>query len=152
MENPNKILSSLSVAESDVLLDFVARLTPQWLAGFFDGEGCVCGLYSNGYPYLTVTIPQKEPGILAIIALKFPTKVRYVSQNKNHVLHYAGRKALPLLEFIKDYSIVKRKEIELGIELASLLVDSRSNDNILRSEESLERRTAIVEELRSLKR
>jgi hypothetical protein len=148
---PEENLTGLSSAETDVLLEYVARLSPQWLAGFFDGEGCVYGGLIRGYPYITVTIPQKTAGILAIIALKFPTRLVYCQTNKNHVLQYSGRKAIPILEFMKDFAIIKKKEIELGLELANLLSHSRSNEERERLNETFARRLEIVEELRLLK-
>ena len=29
-------------------IDYAARITPQWVAGFFDGEGCVSSAIGQG--------------------------------------------------------------------------------------------------------
>ena len=140
-------LDSLSSTESDVLLDFVARLSPQWLAGFFDGEGCV-GVYTNGNSTkLDVSVAQKDPGILAIISLKFPSKVTYAKKDGTHHIAWCGRNALPFLEFIKDHTIVKKRQVDLAIEFASLIVIKGTDV----PNEWVVRRLQIAEELKRLK-
>lgn len=48
------------------------RITPEWLAGFFDGEGSVSAeLAYNKYATVTITLTQKDPKILALIMLKY---------------------------------------------------------------------------------
>jgi len=147
LDNVQEELTSLNQQESDVLLDFVARLSPQWLAGFFDGEGCV-GVYANtSYTKLDVNISQKNPGILAIISLKFPAKVSYSKKDDTYHIAWSGRNAIPVLEFIKDYVIVKKRQVELALEFTSLIIGK----GYCPSNEQLERREEIGIELKRLK-
>lgn len=139
-------LASLSSVESDVLLDFVARLSPQWLAGFFDGEGCVCGTIQGGSPNLQITLTQKDPAILAIISLKFPAKIQS-NGGDGFRLAWGGKSALPFLEFIKDYVIIKKRQVELAFEFIPLIADPGQKV----SPEAKARRFTLVSLLKDLK-
>jgi len=158
-------LEGLTAGESAQLLDFVARLSPQWLAGFFDGEGCVTFIdrvLPDGRKNILVrvSISQKEVGILAIISLKFPAcKIDSFKQpykgdkpggHTAHQLYWNGSKVIPFLEYIKDHVIVKKRQVELGLELAYTMLPTRGGGNNRLEEEVWEKRKKIVEELRVL--
>jgi len=112
--------------EMSTLLSFVANMTPQWFAGFFDGEGCISSSYyekTDQYA-VHVSLSQKKPGILALISLKFPTKLTPCRNKKGHVwyeLHWSGRAVVPILSYMKDCMIAKKKQAELALEFASLI-------------------------------
>jgi|SRR5215469_687755 len=127
MDDLNTLLSS-----QDKLLEVVARLTPSWIAGFFDGEGCVSSKieHEGRIQNIRVSITQKDPTILGLLSLKFPgghfsVKNREIANGKattkTHELLYCGNKCRDFLEYIKDYSIVKRELILLGIEMSKLV-------------------------------
>ena len=97
-----------------------------YLAGFFDGEGTVhiskdkrCNHYG-----LTVSIPNTCYDILKVIQSKFSggiTEEKY-REKKNGGLtkqkwywHAFSYNAFKFLQFIKCHSVVKSKQIELGI-------------------------------------
>jgi hypothetical protein len=123
MEDMTTLLSS-----QDKLLDVVARLTPGWLAGFFDGEGSVSTKLEHGGTVRTlrVCLYQKDPTVLCLVSLKFPganfgSQTRVIQSGKattkGHSLEWVGNKAQPFLEYIKDHSIVKKELIALGLEM-----------------------------------
>lgn len=114
-------------------LEALARITPQWLAGFFDGEGCVSVVrYRYGLPALRVDLIQSEYNILYLIGLKFgkqPTaKTRRNPMSKQGwCLSFGGKNAIPFLEFIRPHVVLKRKLVEWGIEMAKLHGESGGN-------------------------
>lgn len=127
----------------DRLLETTVRLTPQWLAGFFDGDGCVYAEVTKyNYPYVNVSISQVDPGIISLIAIKYGGKMGDPSFRKGlrpyHRVGWHGKDAKPILEVLKDYVICKKRQVELGLELFTDLSTSRI--------------TEISEELRALKK
>lgn len=127
------------------------RLTPQWLAGFFDGEGCVSitnrhnGLKGGKKPYprLSVTITQAEPTLLSLIGMKFcdergliycPVRKGNKREKKAcYSLRMSGKHAGPFLKYIQPYVILKRKLVDWGIEMAEL-TGERGKRNLLNPE------------------
>lgn len=112
------------------VLDYIDKVTPQWVAGFFDGEGSVSAILDSGKDIdnvkLTVTISQKNKFILLLIMMKYAGNLSILSKGKGHrfgatcQLNYSGSSALRLLEAIKDYCIVKHELVCNAIELAKL--------------------------------
>lgn len=110
---------------NDEIVEAASRLTPQWLAGFFDGEGCVCvHKCASDFSFtFQVTVSQAEPKILALIALKFGLSVNVSKSNgrRMFVARAMGRGAIPFLEYIKDHVVCKRRQVEAALEFASTL-------------------------------
>ena len=106
--------------DKDELLEAAARLTPQWLAGFFDGEGWVSAYKANSSYQVTVGVGQADPRILSLVALRFGVGISERS-TKGHIhynLRLHGKMALPFLHFIKDHVICKRRQVEAAIKMA----------------------------------
>jgi hypothetical protein len=122
-------LATLQQSELDIALE---RLTPQWLAGFFDGEGCVTVTMSGvKNPRVMVSITQGDLNLLNAIWSKFchpVTGCLYKPARKNRrgdeypvwMLHFTGKSVLPILTTIQPYVILKRKLVDWGIEMAIL--------------------------------
>jgi hypothetical protein len=108
----------------DELLEAVPRLTKEWVAGFFDGEGTV-GAYDDGVGghRINVSITQKDAKILALLAMKFPemSGPAKVTGKDAFYIRASGHSGKRFLEFIKDHVICKRKEVELALEFIMLL-------------------------------
>jgi hypothetical protein len=124
-------MATLEKSELDIALE---RLTPQWLAGFFDGEGSISVVRHRGMPALAVNITQCDLNTLAIIGMKYgagrePIKKprRKETYSSAWVLQFGGKSALPLLEAIQPYVILKRKLVNWGIEMAKLHGKSGGN-------------------------
>ncbi len=128
------------------ILEATARVTPQWLAGFFDGEGYVAAQKgANAASYsVRVFLYQKEPKVLALVQFLYggnsSYRVRRGRKQGCHELHWYGKAALPLLRVIKDHVICKRRQVEAGIEMAEQQTYtgspySISTENIVRREE-----------------
>jgi len=139
--------------EYNELLESAARITPQWLAGFFDGEGCV-SVFKNGdgLPRIGVSVGQSEPTVLSLIAIRFgnicnPSEKYSKKLGKRFFLvSWSGKSALPILEMIKDHVIIKRKQVELGIEMIKLISDAGQVCSV----ENKEKRYEIMEQMKNL--
>lgn len=120
-------MATLHKSELDIALE---RLTPQWLAGFFDGEGCVSAtMHKTRNPRLIVHITQSDLQLMTLIAMKFsPDGCMYSPVRKKcarekrpiYCVSFGGKSCLPILEYIRPYVILKRKLVEWGIEMAKL--------------------------------
>ncbi len=146
--------------EQNDLLEIAARLTPQWLAGFFDGEGCVCArrVRLHGKPVgwsLRVNLTQADPILLCAIVQQYKAgygpyaKTRTTRKGKNSTVYeigWQGKAAKPILELLDGLVIRKRFQVKLGLRFISTLVGSGNRF----SAEVLAEREAIVNELREL--
>ena len=128
--------------EYDEILESAARVTPQYVAGLFDGEGSVCVTCSGvNHPRLKVTITNTDLRILALVGLKFPGGGPHSARSPRlrhelYQLGYTGKSCKPLLEFIKDHVIIKRERVLLGLQMVEL-TNERGND--LTEEQKIER-------------
>jgi hypothetical protein len=89
-----------------------------YIAGFFDGEGCV-GIRKpskTATHSAYATIGQNRPEVLRQIQVQFGGNLRYAPQN--HVWNYqlSARKAIAFLKAIEPYTIVKKQEILLVLQ------------------------------------
>ena len=124
-------MARLEQSELDIALE---RLTPEWLAGFFDGEGCVSCVRHRGMPSLSVNITQCDQSILTLIGMKYGSgraplakPRRGARHSQGFVLQFCGKSALPFLEAIAPHVILKRKQVEFGIEMAKLHMKAGGN-------------------------
>lgn len=97
------------------------NLSRDYLAGFFDAEGNL-GVYKNGSRYyLTASLSQADSFLSRELfySLKdnFGGSVSSSYRNTKPLLSYTiqGERAYILLGFLKDSTIIKRKQIELGL-------------------------------------
>jgi hypothetical protein len=107
-----------------------SKISPQWLAGFFDGEGCISvrAKSGNAAPSIRVDIAQSDFTILAAIGELFPgglpsvqayplkDKKRYTCGAR---LTWNGYKAKPILEYMKDYVLIKKVQVDLALQFLS---------------------------------
>jgi hypothetical protein len=94
------------------------RVTWQYVAGFFDGEGCVGA--PSGRTGIKLQIAQKTAAVLEEIKSFLDAQgiVCAISRNRSHpaqmyTLHIDGRAAARLmLEGLRPYVIVKKQSVE----------------------------------------
>jgi hypothetical protein len=95
-----------------------------WLAGFFDGEGCITSssVYQKGkyeiFPrvYIQISITQKDRNILEKIQNEYGGTIHKDNKNCFH-LRITGKKNMKnILLSIYPYSICKKEQIELALE------------------------------------
>lgn len=123
-------MASLREDELDVARQ---RMTPQWLAGFFDGEGCatitVAGQRNDGRPHfrMMVGLTQTDFHLLRLVAeIFFDTdrKIYNLYHKKGQMqrqrvwqLTATGKNALGFLKIIQPHVVLKRKVVDLCIEM-----------------------------------
>ena len=99
---------------------------PIWMAGFFDGEGCVSirrsfdsrRLISN--LNLLVSISQKDTTVLGLIVVAYGGKLNNCAGI--HEVRWHGKASKEFIETILPYSVVKRTQLEIALEFISTLV------------------------------
>jgi LAGLIDADG-like domain len=112
--------------KNEDVISAIPRITPQWVAGFFDGEGSVSATIAyDKYASVDVTITQKDPKILALIMLKYDSgKIMTKTGAGGAVcsqLRIRGRNAETFLKDIAPHVIVKRRQVEKAMEMLDLV-------------------------------
>lgn len=134
---------------NDEIVEAAARITPQWLAGFFDGEGSVYiqKQASNGCYTVSVCITQSEPKILALVALKFGMKLASTRSvgRQCYAVRLHGRMVVPVLDYIKDHVVCKRRQVFAALEFANTM---QLNGREL-TQAVIEKRDKLAEVIRS---
>jgi len=128
------------------------RITPQYVAGLFDGEGCVSAVMTGAHVRFRVKIAQKDPTVLALIQIKYGgTLGCRTHKNRNtfcHDLTWVGKDCLDILNVLKDHVLVKHELVLLGIEMAEQFLNYGFHEKA--SEEVLNKRKAIQEKITSI--
>jgi hypothetical protein len=134
--------------QSEDIIDALAKITPLWLGGFFDGEGSVAARTSGNSYSVDVSITQKDPKILGLISLRFPDgNIDSKTNSTGHIcyqLRWRGRTAIPILKYLQGYTIVKYRQIEIALK--SLALVGTSGKPITTDE--LKEREKLAKELR----
>lgn len=111
----------------------LARITPEWLAGFFDGEGCVHAWVSKeSRAYAGIVLSQNDVNILALIMTKFGGIGSLQNQKHNGAYEWRcnGRTALPFLQCIRPHVVIKRRQVELAIRIIDLISQPNTDDSL----------------------
>lgn len=148
---------SLKIFQHPVgVIDMLDRITPQWLAGFFDGEGSVaCYRGVKGWK-MKVTLTQKDEGLLSAIRTKFPEFCFYPPRRKHgrgrinpcFEIVIDGGVASVFLEAIRPFVIRKLLDVEVGIQFSSTIQNFRKGKKRTRlTEQEHKIRTDLVEKL-----
>lgn len=92
------------------------RVTPKWLAGFFDGEGSA-KVYSK-YGSAKVRIGQKDPTILRAIQARYGGRLSPYTHQNAMVLEFRYPEAYRLLKAIHPHLLtpLKKKDVEDTLE------------------------------------
>lgn len=98
--------------------------SPQWLAGFFDGEGCVnvTLVGKSRRPSLRVYLVNTDAAVLGLIASAYGGRLATPKRLKEgwkpfRSLAFTGKAASGFLRIIRPYVLLKRAQVELGIAL-----------------------------------
>ena len=121
------------------------ELSREYIAGFFDGEGCVViGKTGPREHELAVTLTNNNRLILDTVAAIYPGAV---NKNRDSFIYRCGHAAAErFLRDIKPFVIVKATQVSLALEF-------RRTFDIYRkplSDETLEQREWFYEELRRI--
>lgn len=138
----------------------IERITLQWLAGFFDGEGSVCCTRTRQGAYkwrIIVAITQNDEGLLEAIRAKYP-EFRFRKAQRKHGagrvrgldIMIDGSKCAIFLEAIRPYVIRKLIDVETGLEFCRTIREFTKGKrrNLGLTEEQHSIREALVEKLK----
>lgn len=131
----------------------------KYLAGFFDGEGCIYinkqRLKSNRKDYISysgavaVSNTQKEP--LELFAKYFGSKVRFYTEILNGQDRYfwriTSKQAVKFCKIMKDELLLKSEQAEIVIKLHETM---KLHSGIRISDEEIKRREKLYLEIREL--
>jgi len=140
----------------------VDNLESAYIAGFFDGEGCVTitnYTYTNGKQYfsLQLHIANTNYSVLGYIQSKFGGTIYSRNNGGNrkigHFLRLHSEKAKYMLESIYPYLKVKSRQAEIGLEFQSTMTGFVGNQYISQLPDSIVNyRNILKEELGILNR
>jgi hypothetical protein len=115
----------LKFGDESEILEKTARITPQWVAGFFDGDGHVGITVQTGpsrkYLRPKCTFTGKDCLVLAIIASKYGFGGPFLKESKKYKsdvyeIESRGGEIHPFLAMIRPYVVIRRPQVELAIE------------------------------------
>ena len=125
------------------------QISLQYLAGFFDGEGCVSSeLRTEGRkaPYLRVSVTQKHPEILQEFKRRFGgwigEKRKGAVIGRCFMWQACTAKAYYLLQALLPFLQVKHRQAVVGMQLASRAMLNNKYKSISLAEFKLRRRLA----------
>lgn len=104
------------------------ELSPQWIAGFFDGEGCISIQSDKGLR--VIFINTRRDVLLAVSegfggVGKLKVKKRIPGERGTRPCYQWitwGREAQRVLETLLPYLVIKKSEAEVALEFQSLIV------------------------------
>lgn len=91
-----------------------------YIAGFFDGEGCIYAHPSANYIQIEIAQVDRRP--LDFVQERYKGRIR-LNKTRGHPIHKWMCPATHIEQFLKDilpYSIVKKSQIELALEFRKL--------------------------------
>jgi LAGLIDADG endonuclease. len=135
-------------------------MTDEWLAGFFDGEGCVSGFsYFHPTKYikhprvnLQITITQKDKGVLKQIQSNYGGSI-YEKSSGHHCwnIKWTGKQEMGrILRIIAPYVICKKEQVLLALKFIETLRDENLGSKGLPEEVHIKRKE-IYDQLRVCK-
>jgi DNA-directed RNA polymerase subunit RPC12/RpoP len=122
----------------------------EYFAGFFDGEGFVS--ITNG-GRVQVGVTQKHPDILYELKNVFGGNVFVHDRKFNNCHHWKVTDKRGIKNFLNSvypFSVVKKKEIELGLKAVELIRENNLGCNPLHSDDWI-KRLAIRQEMQDLR-
>ena len=121
-----------------------------YIAGFFDGEGCISGHMGRRHPSARISIGQKDPKILYWI--QETLKIGRISKNSkssNSSWRITRKEDIGrFIELILPYSIIKKEQLLVGQKLNNL----RGGQGSRVSENNSQKRLRFFDRLKLLKR
>ena len=133
----------------------ISSIDLAYIAGFFDGEGCIHGwIRSKGkYPIIRITISQKRTEIL--YWLEETLKMGRVCIRPNNRCSYwiiTGKKNIKkFISLVLPYCKVKKEELIVGQRLNNLTGEGGDYIHII-SEDNLRKRMILYDQLKLLKK
>ena len=134
-------LSSIKVPDSN------ENLSDAYIAGFFDAEGCIMSSTRNPTSICVSLVQKYCTTIINAIHDKYhiPTRVKYEQAKTIARLSVSGEYCFLVMELIYPYSIIKKKQMELAIEMRQYCKPPAKN--IKRTEHEIKKIKELHQEL-----
>lgn len=118
-----------------------------WLAGFFDGEGCISTTKNKN---VHISINQKFPGVLYHIKVLLECGRISSSPNAKQFWITGKGDCKKFIQAILPYSVVKKSQLTTGLKLLKLTRQLRGGIKLSKSTEY--RKQQLTKKLKGLKR
>ncbi len=125
-----------------------------YLAGYFDGKGCITVLANNGYPSLRISVQSTDPVAVKLFGEYFRTPSRDVTnaigkQRINYRLErwsLDGQRAVEVLHQLVPYLKVNKEkaDIALGADWKTSLADAVNRIDLLKRRKEVKKRLTRV--------
>ena len=135
-------------------------MTDEWLAGFFDGEGCISGrsyfsptkYIQHPRVYIQISLTQKDLGILKQVQAKYGGIIYEKKSGKScYHLRWLGKKEMErILRILAPYCVCKRDQIILALKFIETIREENLGSTSL-SDEIHNKRKEIYTQLRVCK-
>ena len=131
-------------------MDAVSEVTKAWLAGFFDGEGCVVismqrerrGKSSDSL-HLNLNITNTDLGVLESIQEIYLGRIRkfkkYANRRQCYSWTVTGNDSAVFAQAILPYSRTKRQQLELYLHARTLFAKPHELQSPFSAERKIER-------------
>lgn len=117
-------------------------ISPEYAAGFFDGEGCVSitRSWKNGQVHLSANLVNTNKQILDLFKLQFGGNVhtRQLKPNWKPASHWFiyGYAAIEFFKFIRPFLRIKQSQVELAFEFWNFMSLPKEERCVLVARES----------------
>lgn len=139
----------------------ISKLTPEWLAGFFDGEGCVCISVNGKSQALRVNITQADHDLLLAIKQRYGAgygparKGRRTKSGRGSVVYeisWSGNKCKDILELLSKHVVKKVAQVAIGLKFIDLMLPRGGNSRVTKkfSAGQFHSREALRQQLRDI--
>lgn len=130
-----------------------------YLAGFFDGEGCISLTYvkKDSYHKLVIAVAQNERAVLELFQARFGGTIYELKWKKAKRVFYnwmpTGRdRQKAVLTALAPFLIHKKREAEIGLAFIATAVRSRHDLDAEEKQLWFRRRGEMWEEMKDIKR
>ena len=127
-------------------------ITEQYLAGFFDGEGCVnCSKGRNDVPHVMISISGTCKKLLEEISKKYGGKVYIKNKYKDHHTQAYSWHVSKYREFVEDilpFTNIKTEQLKCALDFLET-VDKHVTRKGL-TKETLNKRVQIMNRIKEL--
>lgn len=133
-------------------------MTDEWLAGFFDGEGCISGrtyfcptkYVKHPRVHIQISITQKDRTILEAIQKKYGGRIYDKQRGCSHIRWLGKDEMKSFLQKISPYVLCKKEQVILALKFIETIREENLGCKRL-SEEIHAERQEIYDNLKLLK-
>jgi len=128
------------------------KLDEKYIAGFFDGEGCVhIAKRADDYYGLQTDVAQKDVTVLLWLRKKYGGYI-IPKDNGNYRWTLSSKRAYKFLKSIYKYTIIKKKQIYYAMKFQDTILNQSNHQSKRLTSKDIKIRVKYYNLLRSLKK